>query len=114
MYTQFSSEENNIFIVWVNVYYFTIRRKVNSIFSRTSIIVYNFAGEVLVTLQQKKDVAFQDHIQVGVVNLEQKQLKLDVSSGVYRVNQIQMLFKDLLTNPATSKAHKKGKLITHH
>ena len=50
-------------------------------------------------------------ISVGVINPEQKQLKLDISSGVCRVNQIQMLFKDLLTNPATSKAHKKGKLI---
>ena len=61
---------------------------------------------MLNTLQQKEDVAF--HIQVGVVNLEQKQLKLDVSSGVCRVNQIQMLIKDLLKNLATSKAHKKN------
>ena len=51
---------------------------------------------VLSTLQQKKDVAF--HTQVGVVNPEQKQLKLDVSSGVCKANQIQFL-----TNPATSK-----------
>ena len=39
--------ENNIFIIRVHVYYFTIRMKVNSVFSRASIIVYNFAGEVL-------------------------------------------------------------------
>ena len=67
---------------------------------------------MLNTLQQKKDVAF--HTQVGVVNLEQKQAKLDVSSGVCRVNQIQMLFKDLLKNTANPKAHKKSKLIIHH
>ena len=53
------------------------------------------------TLQQKKGVAF--HTQVGVVNPEHKQLKLDVSSGVCRVNHIQMLFKVLQTKPATSK-----------
>ena len=44
----------------------------------------------------------------------EKQLKLDISSSIYKVNQIQMLFKDLLTNTANSKAHKKGTLITHH
>ena len=45
---QLSSEENNIFIVRVHVYYFSIRRKVNSAFPRASIIFYNFASEVLV------------------------------------------------------------------
>ena len=42
-----SSEENNIFIIRVHVYYFTIRRKVNSVLPRASIIVYNFASEIL-------------------------------------------------------------------
>ena len=51
---------------------------------------------------------FSNCTQVGVVNPEQKHLKLDVSSGVCRVNQIQMLFKDLLTNP---KAHEIGEVI---
>ena len=64
---------------------------------------------MLNTLQQKKDAAF--HTQVGVANPEQKQLKLDVSSGVCRANQIQMLFKVLLTNPATLKVHEKGEVI---
>ena len=54
-----------------------------------------------------KDEAF--HTQVEVVNPEQKQLKLDVSSGICRVNQIQMLFKVLRTNPAT--LHKKGEVV---
>ena len=54
-----------------------------------------------------KDEAF--HTQVGVINPEQKQLKLDVRSGICRANQIQMLFKVLRTNPAT--LHEKCEVI---
>ena len=45
------SSEEKIFIIRVHVYYFTIRRKVNSVLLRASIIVYNFASEVLVYMK---------------------------------------------------------------
>jgi len=55
-----------------------------------------------------KHIAAQKNAEVGAVIPEQKLLKWDVNRGVCRVKEIKMLFKDLQTNPATSKPHQKG------
>jgi len=62
---------------------------------------------VLNILLQKKDAVLLT--EVGAVIPEQKLLNSDVKRGICRVKEIiKMLFKDLQTNSATSKAHQKG------